>query len=308
MLSQNTYTKTMKKLQGHLALLGANIMWGLMAPLGKDLLNGGVIPPLTLAAMRIVCAAALFWACSLLTPASVIPKEKIALGDWGRLLMASLLVISGNQVLVILGLGLASPIDGAIVCSSTPIFCLVMSALIYATRVSWLQMVGVAMGFAGMLMFVFGSASDTAIHADNPMLGDSLCIVAQVCGALYLVLFTDLFQRYSPFTLMKWMFLFSAVLMAPLGIIGLDTIPWHEMTTAMWTELGYVILCATFLAYLLLPIGQKHVSPTTVAVYNYLQPVAAVVYSIVFGLAPMTAITMLASALIIMAVYVVSRK
>jgi drug/metabolite transporter (DMT)-like permease len=38
---------------------------------------------------------------------------------------------------------------------------------------------------------------------------------------------------------------------------------------------------ATFLTYLLIPIGQKKLRPTTLTMYNYLQPIIAAVVAIV---------------------------
>jgi len=41
-----------EKGKGHLALLVANVSWGLMAPFLKDLLNGGQITPMALSEIR----------------------------------------------------------------------------------------------------------------------------------------------------------------------------------------------------------------------------------------------------------------
>ena len=54
-----------EKYQGHLALLVANVSWGLMAPFLKDLLNEGVITPMALSGFRIIGGALLFWLVSL---------------------------------------------------------------------------------------------------------------------------------------------------------------------------------------------------------------------------------------------------
>ena len=53
-----------EKSKGHLALLVANVSWGLMAPFLKDLLNGGVITPMALSGFRIIGGALLFWLVS----------------------------------------------------------------------------------------------------------------------------------------------------------------------------------------------------------------------------------------------------
>ena len=137
-------TKKKNMLVGHAALLSANVMWGLMAPLGKDLLNSGVIPSMSLAALRIIAAALLFWSVSLLVPSDIVKKEKIDSKDWWKIIVASLLVIGANQVLIILGLAMANPVDAAIICSSTPILCVLVTAVLLHRWVGWLKSLGVA--------------------------------------------------------------------------------------------------------------------------------------------------------------------
>ena len=52
---------SIQKYEGHLALLVANVSWGLMAPFLQDLLNGGIITPMALSGYRIIGGALLFW-------------------------------------------------------------------------------------------------------------------------------------------------------------------------------------------------------------------------------------------------------
>lgn len=48
----NTNEMSDFKLKGHLAMLGANVMWGLMAPVVKLVLVSGVVAPLLLVDFR----------------------------------------------------------------------------------------------------------------------------------------------------------------------------------------------------------------------------------------------------------------
>jgi len=43
---------------GHLAMLGANLLWGVMSPLSKAVLQSGLVGPLSLTTLRMVGAAA----------------------------------------------------------------------------------------------------------------------------------------------------------------------------------------------------------------------------------------------------------
>lgn len=52
-----------KNIQGHLFAFSANILWGLMAPIGKSALTE--FSPLSVTTFRMVGAAACFWLLSL---------------------------------------------------------------------------------------------------------------------------------------------------------------------------------------------------------------------------------------------------
>lgn len=301
----------MNKLKGHLALIAANTIWGLYAPLCKHLLNAQVIPPLALAGLKTTGAALLFWMVSLLTPATLIKKETIDRRDWPKFVLASLMIITANQILITLGLQYSSPVDGTVLCGITPFFTIALGMIFLHQKVNWKQGLGAALGFGGMLFFVFGGDVSEDFNVSNPVLGDTLFILSQLCGAIYLVFFGDILARYSPFTMMKWMFSISAITMIPLTlspIVGLQTIDWNVLDAPMWTELGYIIAFATFLAFLLLPVGQKAVSPTSVAMYNYLQPVVTAFSAVLMGVAVITGNTAIATLLIFAGIYFVNKN
>ncbi|MDE5986798.1 MAG: DMT family transporter [Prevotella sp.] len=306
----------MNKFKGHIALVGANIIWGLYAPLCKDLLNAQIIPPMVLAGIKTAGAALLFWILwavfKLVYPSHTISTERIEREDYPKIVLSSMMIIAANQIFITLGLQYASPVDGTVLCGITPFFTLILGAVFMKQRAGWIKGIGAALGFAGMLLFLFGSEVNTEMHVSNPLLGDTLFVLSQVCGAVYLVFSGNILGKYSPFTLMKWMFLISAISMIPLYVPELmivDLAGLHaEMSAAMWIELGYIIVFATFLAFLLLPIGQKHVSPTTVAMYNYLQPVVTAIYAVMFGLAQLSMHTIVATALIFIGVWIVNRE
>lgn len=50
---------------------------------------------------------------------------------------------------------------------------------------------------------------------------------------------------------------------------------WGAVPSTAWFAIAFVIFFSTFFSYFLVPFGQKYLQPTTVAMYNYLQPVTA---------------------------------
>src|SRR5699024_10138206 len=67
-------------IRGHAAMLGANVMWGLMSPLAKYAMNTGAVTPMTITELRVAGAMVLFWMASLFGP-----RERVAPRDLLRL-------------------------------------------------------------------------------------------------------------------------------------------------------------------------------------------------------------------------------
>ena len=296
-----------KKYEGHLALLVANVSWGLMAPFLKDLLNGGAISPMALSGYRIIGGALLFWLISLFVKPDPNACNSIERRDILPLIIASLLVIGLNQVLIIVGMSLTSPVDASVVCSLTPIFTLIFGAIFMGIAFTWSKALGVTIGLAGALTFVFTGQVDAHINVSNPVLGDVSCLMAQVFGALYLVCFTKLISKYSLITLMKWMFLISGIAVLPFSLPDMLAVDWSQVILMEYIDLTFIILFGTCLAYMLIPVAQRRVEPTVIAMYNYLQPVVAVVFSVIAGLATFSITNAIATAMVFVGVWIVNR-
>ena len=300
--------KNRGKVQGHLALLFANTAWGLMAPISKSLLNMGIISPLALSGVRIMGGALLFWLVSALVPGSVIEKEKVEKDDFIKIFFAGLLVIAANQILVVQGMSYTSPVDAAVVCSTTPIFTLILATLILRERLTSFRLGGVALGFVAVVVFSLWGEPDVAMNVTNPVLGNALCIIAQMCGATYLVIFGKLISKYSPFTMMKWMMLMSAVVIMPFTLGDIMQVDWALFPVEGVLELVYIVVLGSCLCYLMIPFAQRRLKPTVIAMYNYLQPVVATLVSVVIGMAVLDAVKVGSALLIFLAVWMVSKE
>ena len=89
--------------------------------------------------------------------------------------------------------------------TSMPIFAMILSFLILKEPITWKKAIGVLMGCSGACIIILTSATAGNAKVGN-IWGDLLCISAQLSFALYLALFKPLVQKYSLFTVNKWMF------------------------------------------------------------------------------------------------------
>ena len=66
---------------------------------------------------------------------------------------------------------------------------------------------------------------------------------------------------------MKWLFLYGTIACFPVLYKDVVSVDYASLVPDAWWRIGYVVLFATFLSYLLVPIGQKNLRPTTLIEY-----------------------------------------
>lgn len=290
-----------KKYQAHLALLGAATLWGLMSPIGKTALETG-ISGLSLATFRMTGGAVCFWIASIFAP-----KEQVKPHDLMLLFFAGLLGIVCNQGCFTFGLSLTSPINASIVTTTLPIVTMIMAAIFMKEPVTEKKVIGIFLGSIGALALILSSRG-SANGKEGNIVGDLLCLTAQISFAFYLAIFKNLIVRYNIFTLMKWMFTYAAICFIPFSYHEVSAIHFSEISTLTWGCVSFVILGGTFFAYILMMIGQKTLRPTVISMYNYVQPIVGTSVSILMGMGTFGIVKGLAVVLVFMGVYIVTKS
>ncbi len=266
--------------QGHAAMLGANVMWGLLSPISKFLMVGGLISPFVVTDMRIGGAMILFWLVSFFQK-----PEHVSHKDMGKLFLASLLGIVFNQGLFIFGVNLSSPGDASIITTSMPLWAMLLAAIILKEPITGKKVLGIATGACGALLLILGGQNiSTNATKDTAIWGDILVLCAEFCYALYIVLFKNFVAKYSLVTIMKWMFTFAFICTIPFSASSIEATQWNAFSWKEISGLGYCVVFATFAAYLLLGFGQKNLRPTVAGMYNYIQPIVACAISVYLGM------------------------
>lgn len=272
----------MQKLKGHGAMLCANAMWGLMSPLAKLVMLGGLVTPLVVTDLRVFGAMVLFWIVSFFRK-----PEHVGHKDLAKLFVASLLAIVFNQGCFIFGVGLTSPADASIITTSMPLWAMVLAAIFLKEPITGKKVLGIAFGATGALLLIMGSSHagmSSTVSGDKSIWGDLLVLMAQLSYALYLVLFKNFVGKYSVFTLMKWMFTYAFICLLPFSYNDLLAAGWAGLSLMEIGSLAFIVVGSTFLCYILVVVGQKNLRPTVAGMYNYVQPVVACIVAICWGM------------------------
>ncbi len=266
-------------IKGHLALLAAYTIFGVNIVLTKDISNSGVVSPIALFTMRALGATALFWLISLF-----LPKEKVPAKDLGLMALASIFGLFITQYTFLKGITMATTIDASIIGTLGPVFTMFFAFIFVKEPITAKKAVGVGISFAGILFLIFNSVhSHNGVEATKP-LGFILLFLNSISFSLYLGAFRPLIRKYSVVTFMKWMFLFSLLMSLPLSAGDLLHTEYAAIRLPQALEIGFLVFFATFVAYFLIPFGQKSVRPTIVAMYTYLQPILACLLSVLGGM------------------------
>ena len=291
-----------ESLKGHLALAAAYTIFGLNLVFCKDIANSDSISPYVLFTLRAIGASILFWLLSL-----CMPKEKVDRKDLWRIAAASLVGLFIPQMTFLMAITMTSAIDTAIIGTLGPIFTMFFAFFFLKEPITGKKAGGVALSFAGILFLIFNSVHEGGAAATSP-LGIVLLLVNSLSFSLYLGLFRPLISKYSVLTFMKWSFLFSLLISLPISFRGMLSTDYAAIPVDVRWEIGYLVFFATFVAYFLIPYGQKLIRPTLVSMYSYVQPIIAAIVSIWYGVDTLTWQKILASVLVVGGVILVSRS
>lgn len=285
--------------KGHIVILLTNIIFGINTPIAKDALS--IVGPNIMSTFRFAGCALLFWTASF-----VFKVPKIERKDIGLLCLASLFGIVFNLFLFILGLSYTTPTNASIIVSMTPIFTMIMAAIFLREPLTFKKAIGVICGLSGALILIFTKPGIGNLPAKNNSLGIIFCLISSVSYALYLTLFSKVIKRNNPINIMKWMFLTSTIVLLPITWSSVTSFNYASLSINTWLEIVYVVVMATFINYLFIPIAQARLRPTILSMYNYVQPVVTTIISIILLMDVLNIYKIIAALLIFSGVYIVT--
>lgn len=285
--------------RAHLALLATTLIFGLHYTIAKSLMPA-MFSPMQLIFLRLLGGVIIFWLFQkLFVPEKVERKDLITLAICGMFGFAL------NQALFYEGLSLTTPVDASLIHVMNPILVLIFASLLIGEKVTWTKAGGIALGATGTLILVlYGKmVSFDGSHA----IGNILVFLNMVFYALYLVLIKPLIGKYHTTTILKWVSVFGFFFILPFSIKPAFEINFASITPIAWAGLAYIIILNTFVAYLLINFALKHLMPSVISYYNYLQPVIAALSSFTIGQGSITLPKVFAAMLIFTGVWLVNR-
>jgi len=289
-----------KTVLAHLAIIGANIIYGLNYVIAKGIMPD-YLQPRVIILFRVVGATIIFWLVS-----SLFSKEKVDKKDFPRLALSALFGIAINQIMFFEGLNLTTPINASIIMVSTPILVLILAHFLIGDKISFQKIIGIALGASGAsyLILLQGNISFNS----STFMGNIFVLINAASYATFLVIVKPLMKKYSALTIMKWVFLMGTIYVLPFSLHLAMEADYSVIPFNIWLSVAYVIIFTTVFAYFLNNYSLKTISPTVNSAYIYLQPFLASVVAIFASKDELTWTKIIAAVLIFLGVYFASLR
>ena len=287
-----------KIILAHISLFVANLIYAINYTFAKEIMPN-FIQPSGFILLRVIGAVTLFSLFYFL-----FVNEKVAKKDFIRLAICGVFGVAINQLLFFEGLNLTTPINAAIIMTINPVLVLIMSSLILFEKINIRKGIGIALGLLGASNLILNGGNLSG--NTNYMLGNIFVFINAASYGLYLVLVKPLLQKYTPITVMFYVFAFGLLYVFPFGYNELIAVKWNSFSSKIIWEVVFVVVCTTFVAYLLNSSALKSLNPSTVSIYIYLQPVLASLFAIFRGSDSLDEMKIISALIIFFSVYLVS--
>ena len=259
-----------------LSIISANVIFGLNIPVTKSLITNWMTP-IGYMITRMLFGIFVFWAISLFSS-----KEKVVGRDMAIIAVAGLLGFVATQFTFAYSLKFTTPVNYSLLMALTPVIVLLLSAIFLKENITLRKVMGIVLSFSGASLIILKNKNGST--GPNHLLGIFFAILCALCYAVYLVITRKISAKYNPITVVKWMFLFSALVLLPFGSELFDQkiySPGSSITA--YLLLGFALLFSTTLAFFLLPVALKRLTAGTVSIFMNLQPLVASAVAIFVG-------------------------
>ncbi|EKE13932.1 MAG: DMT family permease [uncultured bacterium] len=253
-----------------LALIIANVIWGMASPIFKFALTN--IPPFTLAFIRFFFAGLIF------LPMALSKWQKLTTRQWLEIILVGFFGITINISFFFLGLKKTESINVPVIASSGPIFIYLLSIIFLKEKPKLKVLTGMLIALAGVLFIIL---SPLILNGKRFVLGaieGNLFILIATFGSVLQTLFgRDILKKVSALQVSAITFLFGSLTFIP--FIPKEFTNWDIsfLNIAGWTGIIFGVFFSSALAYFLFYYGVSRLKAQDVGIFTYIDPLAAIV-------------------------------
>lgn len=224
--------------------------------------------------------------------------------DRTRIIWAGFLASGLYMVLFLEGMQRSGAAQGAITLATAPIFIGLFGVLAKQEPFRWQLLIGSLTAFVGVAIVVLAGNG----KVEGTLLGTLLVLASAVVWAWSVIVMRPLLTDAAPVSVLTLSFPGAAIALIPYGGLAVWRTDWSKVSGAGWLALAYLVLVAGVLAFIAYYRGIAEVGPNRTSMTQFfIPPTAAVGAWILLG-QPITLGQAFGLAVVILGVYVGSRK
>lgn len=251
------------------------VCWGTLFPVVSYLLKRGTVDSYTMAQARFLIAGGTMLLYGAFKSRKM-PWTEIKKKDWIGLITQSVFA-SAMSVLLFCGQERGLPVvNASMLEAESPLLIFVLGILILHAKTSFLQTLGLILGFAGS-MLVLKAVSSEGIMLKSMSTGDFLIFLGATCWALYTVLSRRTIRRIGGLRYTSWSLLFAGVWILLFQLFAGMHINYPQ-GWADWSCTAYVGLIPTALAFFAWNNAQRYIATGLLAVSGYFTPMLTALF------------------------------
>ncbi len=285
----------------YISLFSVACFWGTSWSVSKIGLRE--LSPVHLAVLRFILASIIFFCLvKLFYRDYVIEKE-----DRKWLWILGFLGVVLYFFIQYYGLDMTTTVNSSILIATSPIFTIFLSAkLFHQEKLNYSDLLGVLIAFVGVFL-VFTAGKGISIGRST-IYGDLLLLLNSLVWALFTVLGKNLVDKYDPFVVMAYINIYATITVLPIAFTPafINSVKAASITT--WAAALYLAVFCSVYSYYMWYKGIKTIGAPKTAVFNYLNPMVAVIIGIILLKEDWNIYTIIGGILVFIGVYAASTR
>lgn len=264
----------MKEWKIYAMLVFVMFVWGANLPILKYLVT--VVPPVSLTAIRILCASLavfiILWKMKLL--------RKPTKQEWKYILLGSLTNVVLHHYFLNIGLSITSGTHGGLILGTGPMLTAISAAIIlkyFPTKFQWL---GLVFGLAGVSVSILVGGGES----NGANIGDFYVFLAILAQVLSYMVVSKAAATLDPRLLTAYMMLIGAVVLVIISFIqepgGISV--FAETTPKFWALFLTSALICTAIGHMMYNYAVGKAGATKSAIFMNLNPLFSLILSAIF--------------------------
>ena len=255
------------KLLANLAMLVTVTLWGMSFISIKTAVSE--VPPITLALLRFMIASTIL----LFITKKVEPTSALKPRDAGKIITTGFFGITLYFYCENTALTLTTASSAALITSIVPIIAITMDILVFKTKISFIQIIGIIIAMTGAYLAI--TANGHLDFSSQTFIGNLFVVGAMLSWSLYTLLNKSFQGKYSGLFLTTYQSLFGTMFLLPLSLFEYKE--WHLFSLTAFAHIVFLATCCSALGYFLYIYALSKLDVTITTLYLNLMSIIGVV-------------------------------